>query len=122
MTDYYALLGLPREASERKMVDAYRKMVLTCHPDRTGSPDSELFRKVQEAYKVLSDPGRRRAYDRQLGTEVPVRIVSRRDSSSSARNTIREVKRMSSPRVSQPRRRDPSDEFFIVMRSVLRRW
>jgi DnaJ-class molecular chaperone len=119
VTDYYALLGVSREASGQEIVDAYRKMVLKCHPDRTGSPDSELFRKVQEAYKVLSDPDRRQAYDRRRGAEVPVLIVTCREPSSSARNPIREVNRMSTPHVSRSSTRDPFEEFFNLMRSVL---
>ena len=60
-TEYYERLKLSREASDNDIKKAFRKTALKTHPDRGG--DAEEFKKVQEAYEVLSDPEKRRLYD-----------------------------------------------------------
>src|SRR6267142_1716621 len=63
-TDYYALLGLARNATEEQVRSAYRKLARQYHPDVNTSPDAaEKFNKVTEAYEVLSDAERRQRYD-----------------------------------------------------------
>src|SRR5258706_6262346 len=63
-TDYYTLLGLPRNATEEPVRSAYRKLARQNHPDVNTSPDAaEKFNKVTEAYEVLSDAERRQRYD-----------------------------------------------------------
>ena len=65
MTDFYALLGVSREASEIEIKKAYRKLAMEFHPDRNSSPEAEgRFKEVTEAYEVLCDPQKRAAYDR----------------------------------------------------------
>ena len=68
--DYYATLGVARDASPEEIKKAYRKKALECHPDRNqGNPKAEAqFKLVSEAYEVLSDDSRRRVYD-QYGEE-----------------------------------------------------
>ncbi|MGI6103474.1 MAG: DnaJ domain-containing protein [Patescibacteria group bacterium] len=63
--DYYAILGVPKDASADDIKRAYRKLALEHHPDKGG--DSERFKEISEAYQVLSDPQKRAAYD-QFGT------------------------------------------------------
>src|SRR5260370_900941 len=63
-TDYYALLGLQRNATEEQVRSAYRKLARQYHPDVNTSPDAaEKFNKITEAYEVLSDAERRQRYD-----------------------------------------------------------
>ncbi len=63
--DYYATLGVARDANPDEIKKAYRKKALECHPDRNpGNPKAEAqFKLVSEAYEVLSDENRRRIYD-----------------------------------------------------------
>ena len=64
-SDYYAVLGLDRDASAKALKTAYRKAALKWHPDKSDDPKAEeYFRNVAEAYEVLSDAGRRARYDR----------------------------------------------------------
>ena len=64
--DYYAVLGVPRTASEKDIKTAYRKLARKHHPDvNPGDKKSEsLFKEIGEAYSVLSDPEKRKKYDR----------------------------------------------------------
>lgn len=64
--DYYEVLGVARDADERTIKSAYRKLALKYHPDRNpGDTEAEQrFREAAEAYEVLSDVDKRRLYDR----------------------------------------------------------
>jgi DnaJ-class molecular chaperone len=64
--DYYATLGVTREAVEDEIRKAYRRLALRWHPDRNPEDPTaeERFKEVSEAYAVLIDPAKRREYDR----------------------------------------------------------
>src|SRR3989454_11292482 len=64
--DYYTVLGVPRTASEKDIKSAYRKLARKHHPDvNPGDKKSEsAFKEIGEAYAVLSDPEKRKKYDR----------------------------------------------------------
>jgi molecular chaperone DnaJ len=63
--DYYDILGINRDASDEEIKKAYRKLAMKFHPDR--NPDSkdaeEKFKEAKEAYEILSEADKRRAYD-----------------------------------------------------------
>ena len=62
---YYEILSVSRNASEKELKSAYRKLAKECHPDM--NPDDaaaeQKFREASEAYEVLKDPQKRAAYD-----------------------------------------------------------
>jgi DnaJ-class molecular chaperone len=68
--DYYATLGLPKDASQRDIKKAFRRLAREHHPDvNEGDAKAEQrFKEISEANEVLSDPSKRKAYD-QLGAD-----------------------------------------------------
>src|ERR671910_2030391 len=66
--DYYAILGVPKTATQADIKKAYRKLARELHPDTNKDPDAEKrFKEANEAQAVLTDPEKRRQYD-ELGT------------------------------------------------------
>jgi molecular chaperone DnaJ len=65
VSDFYTLLGVPRDAPDGEIKKAYRKLAMEFHPDRNAAPDAEAkFKEITEAYEILRDPQKRAAYDR----------------------------------------------------------
>lgn len=63
--DYYQILGVPRDADTSDIKKAYRKLARKYHPDvNSASGAEEKFKEVNEAYEVLKDDDKRKAYDR----------------------------------------------------------
>jgi curved DNA-binding protein len=69
--DYYAILGVKRDASADDIKTAYRRLARKYHPDVSKEKDAEeKFKEMAEAYEALQDPEKRAAYD-QLGNHAP---------------------------------------------------
>lgn len=67
--DYYQTLGVERNATPEVIKKQYRRLARKYHPDVSKEPNAEeMFKRVQEAYEVLKDPEKRKAYD-QMGSE-----------------------------------------------------
>jgi DnaJ-class molecular chaperone len=80
--DLYVVLGVARAATGAEIRRAYRQLALQYHPDRAGAASAETFARIAEAYRMLSDPTARTAYDAHLfaresqGAFVPGRTPS----------------------------------------------
>ncbi|WP_068545644.1 molecular chaperone DnaJ [Thalassotalea crassostreae] len=63
--DYYEVLGISKDAGEREIKKAYKRLAMKFHPDRTKGDKSkeEQFKEVKEAYEILNDSQKRAAYD-----------------------------------------------------------
>ena len=97
--DYYEVLGVKREASDKEIAAAYRKLAVKYHPDSNpGDAEAvEKFKEAAEAYEILSDGEKRARYDQfghagtdQFAPSVPRR---RRHLRSLRRHLQRDVRR-----------------------------
>ena len=66
MSDYYTILGLQKNANDNDIKKAYRKLAMKYHPDKNPNDKQaeEKFKEISEAYSVLSDPEKRKIYDK----------------------------------------------------------
>jgi len=64
--DYYEILGVTKETNDKDLKKAYRKLAMKYHPDKNkNNPEAEAkFKEITVAYDVLSDPEKRKKYDR----------------------------------------------------------
>jgi molecular chaperone DnaJ len=75
--NFYAVLGISRDADDEAIRSAYRILARRCHPDRGAGSSTDNFRQVNEAYETLIDHGSRHAYDLSLRwaeRPAPVRV------------------------------------------------
>ena len=70
--DFYSILEISKDASEKDIKKAYRKLNLQYHPDRNSSSDAEKkIRQINEAYETLGDPIKRQMYDNRSSGGFP---------------------------------------------------
>lgn len=72
MADYYQLLGIPESSNSTQIRAAYKKMAMQYHPDRNAGDKhaEEIFKAINEAYHVLSDPLKKARYDARLNSTL----------------------------------------------------
>ncbi|KAI0523094.1 uncharacterized protein LOC110098513 [Dendrobium catenatum] len=70
--DYYRILEVKYDANEECIRSNYIRLALKWHPDKKKGEDcsTSRFQEINEAYKVLSDPAKRRAYDREILPQI----------------------------------------------------
>jgi DnaJ-class molecular chaperone len=68
--NYYDILGIDKNASEDDIKKAFRKLALKTHPDKNNGDDNE-FKKINNAYEILSDPIKKEDYDNSLNNPFP---------------------------------------------------
>ncbi|WP_440946342.1 DnaJ domain-containing protein [Methanosarcina sp. T3] len=89
--DYYQLFDIPRGASPEEIENRYHYFAKKYHPDRAKSPDAhEKFIKIKEAYEILKDPQKRKAYDMSLPPEEKATEISATSENPSNREVIQE--------------------------------
>ena len=105
--DPYATLGIPVGSSRADAARAHRRLAKRYHPDvNTGPAAAERMRRINEAWRVLSDPTRRASY------EVERRARSARTASATTWTTWPESRRPASAPWRRPDRRDPVEPSF----------
>ena len=90
--NYYEILGVSRDADEKAIKSAFRKLAMKYHPDRNPGKQKEAneqFKEINEAYAVLGDPEKRKQYD-QFGTVGDVGDIF---ASSHTRPTVEDLMR-----------------------------
>jgi len=89
-SDYYAVLGVFRDASQEEIKRAYFDAAQRLHPDKNvAAGETELFLEIQQAYEVLSNPKRRNMYDATLPPEIESNPVIKYDALFSRPNLVR---------------------------------
>lgn len=71
--NHYQILGIPENADSRQIKAAYRSLAKRCHPDTNHGSEAaaELFRQLNEAYRILGNEQLRKAYDQKIAAQKP---------------------------------------------------
>lgn len=64
--NYYDVLGVPKNATQKQIKDAYYKLAMKHHPDKNQGNLTQKFREIKEAYDVLSNESGRMKYDNSM--------------------------------------------------------
>ena len=98
--DYYEILGVAKNATAEEIRKAFRKLAFRYHPDRNHEDGAEeKFKKVNEAYEVLSNPDKRFTYDARLASyaQSPITRKPYRPNASTAEELVRIIMQKGAP-------------------------
>jgi curved DNA-binding protein CbpA len=113
MLDPYATLGIPAGASRAEAARAHRRLAKRFHPDVNHGPAAaERMRRINEAWRILSDPARRSRYDDERRTAPWPGPGYGPWTSTATWTTWPESRRSSTPRTRRPPRPDPVEPSF----------
>ncbi len=99
--DYYKILGIARNATAQEIKKAYRRLAFKYHPDHNHEPEAEEnFKKINEAYEVLTNPEKRAAYDARLASyaQSPVTRKPYKPNDSIVEESVRIIMQKGTPR------------------------
>ena len=69
MSNLYDILGVNKDVTQKELKNIYRKLALELHPDKSSPENKEVnekkFKDISSAYGILSDPDKRKQYDRR---------------------------------------------------------
>lgn len=91
--DYYKIMGIAPDASDKEIKRAYRKFAMKYHPDRNrDDPNSvEKLKEINEAYHVLGNHSRKMVYDMMKGNRINANQYTRKDFTQLDLNTIIQI-------------------------------
>ena len=111
LMNHYLLLGLQSDADQRQIKTAYRRMAKRFHPDTNQGSEAatELFRQLNEAYRILTNPALRNSYDLELSKE---------EQATQQRNNATKLAAEKAAKKG-PAARDPQQKFNHFLNSLL---
>jgi curved DNA-binding protein CbpA len=113
ISDPYAVLGIPRDASVQQARQAYRRLAMRYHPDlHQDEPAAGEMRRINEAWHILSSPARRRRYD------ADIRHPTRKPATAGTWTPAWDTATPRSPVTPQPRDADPGWPIVLVAIAV----
>ena len=136
--DYYAVLGLRQDATSDDIKKAYKKLALKVHPDKNKNKAKaeEQFKKIGEAYKILSNPQTKLMFDRELAAaDMKSKVEKAASAKAKAEKAARDRQERAAPAYAKARDENKtrtgenrqntvghiriSDELFLILVCLL---
>ena len=123
LKDYYLILGVPSNASQKDTQLAFRKLAQKCHPDLNDDPNStEKFKELVEAYSALKDPKRRNDFDAEVISKYCQSYLGQFENGNSPSQTIKKeflrILSLGGVDETDPAQEKPEPEFYRILRRL----